>query len=173
MTEKVSAAVDAAPGEKHERVLEQVSKDAGLRRKWERYHLIGALMRREAGVNVCAGGGLAERIAAAVDAEPTCLAPEAAARGRRLPVFNRDFFKTAAGLAAAAALGAVAVLGLQPAQDPEPQLLAEHVTRWQTDQPEHEADLNALLVEHGEFTPPSGMNGLMAYARFVSYDTGR
>jgi|GEM_PF-872767 len=30
--------------------------------------------------------------------------------------------------------------------------------------------LNALLVEHAEFVPASGMNGLSAYVRFVSYD---
>lgn len=33
------------------------------------------------------------------------------------------------------------------------------------------AALNAMLVEHAEFVPASGMNGLTAYARFVSYDS--
>ena len=43
-------------------------------------------------------------------------------------------------------------------------------TRWDTDVAAHENDLNSLLVEHGEFMPPPGLNGLMAYAKFVSYD---
>ena len=28
------------------------------------------------------------------------------------------------------------------------------------------------LVEHNEFMPTSGMNGVMSYGRFVSYDNG-
>ena len=50
-------------------------------------------------------------------------------------------------------------------------------TKWETStsapgDAEVERTLNAFLVEHGEFNPMSGMNGLMAYAKFVSYDAG-
>jgi len=44
-------------------------------------------------------------------------------------------------------------------------------TKWETSTPDVEQTLNAFLVEHGEFAPQSGMNGLMAYAKFVSYDS--
>jgi len=40
---------------------------------------------------------------------------------------------------------------------------------WQTDSAAIEDALNALLVEHSEFTGVTGMNGLGSYSKFVSY----
>ena len=44
-------------------------------------------------------------------------------------------------------------------------------TRWQSVPNDVEDNLNAYLVEHSEFSPTSGMNGVMSYVRFVGYDS--
>jgi len=50
-------------------------------------------------------------------------------------------------------------------------VLADEATRWEGADPGAEDALNALLIEHGEFTSASGMNGLTAYTKFVAYDS--
>ena len=47
----------------------------------------------------------------------------------------------------------------------------DQATKWDSATPDLEHALNTFLVEHGEFTTMSSMNGLMSYAKFVSYDT--
>ncbi len=175
MKEIVSALVDAeVEGTEGDALLERVRRDPELLAAWRRYHLIGAALRHELASDACLTEDFAQRVASALDSEPATLAPGSvsARRGRFAPL-SIGKLKSALSLAAAAGLGALAVLVFQPSAETGPEYVAQQTTRWQTDQPEHEQELNALLVEHGEFMPPSGMNGLMAYARFVSYDTGR
>jgi sigma-E factor negative regulatory protein RseA len=48
LKESLSAVIDGEADEfELRRVLDEVGKDAGLQQSWERYHLIGAVMRRE------------------------------------------------------------------------------------------------------------------------------
>ena len=47
------------------------------------------------------------------------------------------------------------------------------VRRWDTREPEAESALNAYLVEHNEFAPTSGMNGMLPYVRVVGYDSDK
>jgi len=46
-------------------------------------------------------------------------------------------------------------------------------TRWETVNPEIERKLNRYLVNHGEFASGNGVNRVVPYATFVSYDLGR
>jgi sigma-E factor negative regulatory protein RseA len=147
---------------------------------WSRYHLIGALMRGDCADRTVrmVQSGLADRVAGSLESEPAWTAPPPAERGVIRPGRWNDRYKGVAALALAAGVAAVAVIALRPADVPEtgvatvdPHLArASQATQWSTVQPELANDLNSLLVEHGEFSAPSGLHGLMAYARFVSYD---
>ena len=46
-------------------------------------------------------------------------------------------------------------------------------TRWETVEPETEQQLNRYLVNHGEYASEKGMNHVVPYATFVSYDVDR
>jgi len=80
LKESLSAVIDGEADEfELRRVLDEIGKDAGLAMSWERYHMIGSVMRRE---RVAQGSGMRERIwaevqteAAAVD-EPVLVAEE-------------------------------------------------------------------------------------------------
>jgi len=89
------------------------------------------------------------------------------------------FWKQTAGLAAAASIGALAVVGVmnQPQTALTPQLAeAESVqplettvaasNRWTVGEQEVEDRLNNYLVDHNEY---AGASGLFSYARVVSY----
>ncbi|WP_438971807.1 sigma-E factor negative regulatory protein [Methylophaga sp.] len=91
------------------------------------------------------------------------------------------FWKQTAGLAAAASIGALAVVGVmnQPQTTMTPQLAEVNVVsqqettlataadnRWTVGEREVEDRLNNYLVDHNEY---AGASGLFSYARVVSY----
>lgn len=99
--ERLSAFADGAlPANATDALIADLAADARLREAWRRYHLIGDVLRGEG-----AGQGVAERVGAALAAEPALLAPRRL-RDRQLP----RWLAPAAGLAAAASVGAMAVL---------------------------------------------------------------
>ena len=178
MKEMLSAAIDSESSERDfDAVLLECHAGDEMRRTWGRYHLIGSVMRNDHEVfprNAVAD--LVARVSHAIRSEPTCLAPQSR-WGLRRDISTANVVRLITGLAVAASIGGIAVFALQPNAVSGPAIAEleapQRMTRWQTQQPEMETDLNALLVEHGEFTPASGLNGLMAYAKFVSYDTGQ
>jgi len=193
MTEQISTLIDAEPlaGGKHVPV-KQIA-DESSQNVWRRYYLIGDLLRgQHAGVTKkIIDGSLAKEIHDRIEQEPIRIAPDVLAgnvsTGIQENISTRNFSKTASGLAIAASLAAIAFFGLNLQEQPiipdarDASLVADNIplqspvfsgdTQWHTAQPDSENDLNAFLVEHGEFTSPSGLNGLIAYAKFVSYDT--
>ncbi len=108
MKEQISALVDVDL-EEHElaTVLDEISRNKELMQVWERYHLISATLGNELGVMV--DPGLADRIAAKLQDEPTRLAPHR--RAARRPGRIR---KHVASVAIAAAVATVAIISLQP-----------------------------------------------------------
>ncbi|MBF0255349.1 MAG: hypothetical protein HQL47_02585 [Gammaproteobacteria bacterium] len=60
---------------------------------------------------------------------------------------------------------------------PSAELLAQATSseepEWQTLPPEMEEKLNRYLVDHAEFAAGKGMDRMLPYASFVSYDSGR
>ena len=53
------------------RVFESIKRDAGLREDWERYCLIGDVLRDESSLSA----GFTDKVMASLDGEPTVLAP--------------------------------------------------------------------------------------------------
>ncbi len=167
-----------------------------LRGAWDRYHLIGDVMRGE-GVRV-AGRSVADAVREQIQSEPPILAaPKPQARTRP----EARWLKPAAGAALAASVAVVAVYSLprltgtapsgapmQVAQAPvsTPIQVAQAPvsinaetprrsgTHWKNlTQPQLESRLNRYLVNHSEYASPGGMNGLLPYTSFVGYDTYR
>lgn len=104
MHERISAFADGElPESEIELVLKDLQTPAG-RAAWDEYHRIGDLARSE-DMNVPLSTGFAARMAARLEAEPTVLAPAAAAQ-------NQQKRQASARRYAAPALGAVAMAAL-------------------------------------------------------------
>lgn len=98
------------PGAECELLSRRLTRDEALRAEWARYAVIGAAMRREAGVPLDLR--VAARVRAAVSAEPVfgeSDGPGVAGDARR----PGRWMRPAAGIAAAAVVAGVAVLGLR------------------------------------------------------------
>lgn len=178
-----------------------LAEDESLRATWQRFHLMRTALRHEPHYPVATD--LADRIAARLNAG--AVPARRGLAGLRWPSPARRgtaytaAYKGAAGLALAASVAAVAIVGVRtltpgaavppqatlalapstvPATAVSPAPVGVAVaartprrgTHWDTAQPEVENNLNAFLVQHSEFTRPSGM-GVMSYVRIAGYDT--
>lgn len=166
MKEAISALVDGEASDiERQQALRALGDDPALRDQWERYHLAGAVLRRE--LDVVVSPGLADRIRERLADE----IPARAGSAARL-------IKLGAGVAIAAGVAAVAVLNLPPVLAPGNPMAASAaggrvensvVAEIQPLPPEKQQALNSYLVRHGEFTPAAGMNGISSYVRLVGH----
>lgn len=151
-------------------VIEAATRDPKLRAAWSRYHLMSDAMRDQLAPG--APAEFAERVRRALESEPPLAAPRRRAHALAKPL---------AGLALAASVAGVAILGLNALRSEQPaapqttavarQTPQESGTalRWNVGQPAVEARLNGYLVNHSEYLG-NGMRGLLPYARIVGYD---
>ena len=99
---QLSAFVDGELSDaESELLVRRISRDADLREQIAEFQAIGRVMRGEYSVRV---DGLLDRVNAGLDSEPAPQAPPAVAPARR-------FFRPAAGVATAAAVAMVALVG--------------------------------------------------------------
>lgn len=175
--ELLSAFVDGELNQQElDELLALMSSDDDARADYLRYQFSSDVIRgytsRSQPVDLTAS------INAALEAEPAYQAQPETPKSRvlRLPDW---FWKQTAGLAAAASIGALAVVGTmnqpQPTMTPElAQADASQVetaavpssNRWTVGEQEVEDRLNNYLVDHNEY---AGASGLFSYARVVSY----
>ena len=172
MKEQISALLDGEGNDlERERALRALGTDPALREAWERYHLASAAIRRE--LEVMVSPGLADRIHERLQHE----AQENTARRSLSP----RVLKFTAGLAIAASVATVAILNLPPLVSPSAVSVARNASSpatgkstvaeaRQTPRDQQNA-LNPYLVQHGEFTPAAGMNGLLSYVRVIGRDS--
>lgn len=110
--EWVSAAVD---GEVEEQVLAELTADKDSHGQWRDYHMIGDAMRGE--LPKMFDLDLSANIAAAIDAEPTLIAPKRVEPTQAAPVKKSagiiPLFKQFGQYAIAASVALVAVVGVQ------------------------------------------------------------
>ena len=148
-------------------ILDQLKNDSESQKTWQRFHLIGHVLRGEVAQ---VGGDLSKRIEDALDKEPTVIAPQIAAQHKTANKVKNpgDFWKPVSLLAIAASLVIVAVVTLNPVQTPDRdnnvasnRLLSEQESMLVQ-------EFTQMLAEHSEFTSPSGLNGLIVYAKLVS-----
>ena len=177
MKEKISELVDNELSHlEHYRLMRTLEGDRGLRGVWERYHLISTVIRNE--LDVMVGPGMADRIAQGIR-EETPISTYSTYFTSRLPTYTR----IATGMAIAASVAAVAIFNLQPLspspappsqialQNPPAVITAPTAVRSAQAMPP--GTLNTYLVEHSEFTPNAGMNGMMSYVRIVGYGNNK
>ena len=193
MNEKISALIDhhTNPGQRPD-LFDHILIDDGARKIWQRYHLIGCVLRGEVEQT---GADLSERIRARLEDEPTVLAPlePAAPEQPRSVVTRADAWKSAGMLALAASVALMAVIALKPAKVGGSNQIAHndagarfeqphfeqarveqadfeqaHFEQTRVEQARFEQEFGEMLAQHGEFTSSPGLNGLVAYAKLVS-----
>ena len=153
------------------RLAERLSQDRELQRQWTRYLLISDVLR--ANIPDVVDPDFADRVSRAVASEPAILAPRS--RPRAIP----PALRRVAGLAVAASVAAVAVLGVQSMyHDEGPTLVAEmpaaaeYVRIAQPEpvaRPEVHPGLDKYLVNHHQHSASAPIQGAMPYARIVAY----
>jgi negative regulator of sigma E activity len=149
------------------------------------YQLIGEVIRSEGGVPPVRPE-FVEAVSFRLQSEPA-LQP----LPRRQPHVS-GWFKVASGFSIAASVAALAIyflprhfasdesISLLPVEAEIASVQANGETRivnggtyWETVKPETKQKLNRYLVNHGEYASEKGMNRVVPYATFVSYDPGR
>ena len=163
--ERISALVD---DEISLRDVADITTDSEAKDLFARYALISDAIRGDAPSGL--GDSLLERVRSDLAAEPIALAPKQ----------RKEGWKPVTGLALAASVATVAILGLRAIETPpQPDLVAGRSVqttstsnRWDVEQPAVEAKLNEYLVNHSEYTG-YGVQGMLPYARIVSYDSSQ
>ncbi len=165
MKEKISALLDGEANDlEHERALRALGSDPELGAVWERYHLAGTAIRRE--LEIMVSPDLADRI-------QERLRNEQPSRAAFSDFFTpRRALKLGAGFAIAASVAAIAILNLPPILGPDTAPVASRtpgvaVANAPQAEPAQQNALNPYLMQHGEFTPAAGMNGMLSYVRVV------
>jgi sigma-E factor negative regulatory protein RseA len=164
-------------GKELEKALDALQKDPELLSSWKAYHVIRDSV--SSNLDGSMDFQLHDRISSAIENEPTVLAPQ-----RR----KRPWLKQVAGLAIAASVTGVAIIGVQTlngegsvptavpvAQQQEYIRLEPTLVAGAEDKPKAEqADaLNPYLVNHNEFSTSSGMQGVLPYVRIVGHQEGK
>jgi sigma-E factor negative regulatory protein RseA len=157
MKENLSAWMDSELGNEQARsLLPQLKRDAGLRRDWDCYHLVGDALRGVDGPDLCA------KICARLDAEPTVLAPRRRDTSKKL---RRYALSAAASVAAVAFVGWTALSGVQ--QD-QPQTAAIAVAAVKPVAVPAGEGAKDYLLAHQRYSPSSAMQGVAPYVRTVA-----
>lgn len=146
-----------------------------LRARWLRYQLASDVLHRER--LQLKGNELLDRVSAALESEPTMLAPR---QRRAIPAI----FKQVAGMAIAASVAAASVLMIQTSEPvfgpgiariadnaPASNLTDEKWIRvsginWTDNRPDVVSRLNAYLVNHNGYS--TSVRGILPYAPIVS-----
>jgi sigma-E factor negative regulatory protein RseA len=178
MKEKLSALIDGELSElEGRRLLNEVAVNPGLKQLWHRFHLIRAVLRHDltSTDNLL---GVKHTLAQIAAHEPI---PNSA-----LQLRHSNWGKLLGSLAIAASVAALTLFSLQAMFGDSPGIgntqsarqslsnpafvVRENPMRWESAEPENQSRLNVYLVEHTEFAPLTGMNGMMPYGRVVAYD---
>ncbi|MBA3582307.1 MAG: sigma-E factor negative regulatory protein [Gammaproteobacteria bacterium] len=125
--------------------LSLLKNDAESRARWSRYHLIGACLRDE--VSVGANINIADRVMAALENEPTVIAPHAMSLPKKI---TRKLFKPLVGAAIAASAAFVTLVSVQLMQQ---QNLSDSNATWYADAASA-TDIKTLLSVNKNITTP-------------------
>lgn len=183
--ETLSIIVDSELETRDPRKFESIAADQELRSKWARYHLIGDVLRDN--LTDVAPAHIADGIRTEIEREPTIFIPQ-----RR----RRSWLKPITGLAIAASIASVAVIGVKrsdvdpalndatvsanPMQLPDDQIakvLEEPITVSLDDinpalgTPHTKRRLNGYLVKFNEQRSSFGVPGVNPYVRIVGFES--
>ena len=105
--EELSAFMDGESGQPSESVLAAMRDDTELQGAWRRYHLVGDSLRGQLPAQFPATD-LSARISRSLENEPAILSPR-----KRVASITHRMIKPAAGMAIAASVAMVAIIGLR------------------------------------------------------------
>ncbi len=179
-TEDVSAMIDDELGQDSQHLIDDLLKTPSLQQRWRNYHLIRDSLQQQLPEKL--DTTLAAQIAAKIEAEPHILAP--------VKKVQRAYLKPLAGLAIAASVAALAIVVIQPAQEgnvgqgvqlasftPVEKSLSTQAVQDDAQIRQVRADtrarLNSYLVNYNEYQTNSGIQGMLPYARTVTYENNR
>lgn len=178
--EMLSALVDGQlTGQELTQAIAHINNDQAARAEYLRMQYASDVMHGYTRAVSQRPVDLAQRLSVALADEPVYQQNALLAKAKVL-AFPKTFWKQATGLAMAASIGALAVVGVmnQPGYQNMPLANAEsasdstqlvrQVNRWTVGEPEVEARLNNYLVDHNEY---AGGAGMFSYGRVVSYGT--
>ena len=178
--EQLSALFDAELSElERRRLLTDISDDRQSIERFAGYQLIGEVIRSEGSVPP-----VRPEFAEAVSSRLQSESPQTPSKQQSL---SGGWLKVASGFSIAASVAAMAIYLVSPGGDesfsfadagiaaltPKSEIRPVGGTRWETVTPETEQKLNRYLVNHGEYASGKGMNRVVPYATYVSYDLGR
>jgi len=180
--ELVSALVDGQlTGSELEQALELINKDSSAREAFMRFQQASDVLHGYTRSITQAPLELTSRISAALEAEAVYSIDAQQNSTAKLLRFPKNFWKQATGLAMAASVGALAVVGVVQQQtgfdnvpiasvvaNESSATMASQSNRWTVAEPEIEDRLNNYLVDHNEYV---GTSGMFSYGRVVSYGT--
>lgn len=188
MTEKLSNLMDKNVADSDlDLFLQDCTDDPSLIDSWQRYHLAGSVICNEISESDLKYD-IAAKVMARLESEQLKSDHPGTKNSNVLPLTSNKTLPAVARLTSTAwfplAIAASLLLGVyfiitQPVVETTPVQLAENeaaentasssIDHWQTASAEIEEALNALLVEHSEFTSVTGMNGLGSYSKFIAY----
>lgn len=180
--ELVSALVDGQlTGSELEQALELINNDSSAREAFMRFQQASDILHGYTRSITQVPLELTSRISAALEAEPVYSIDTPNESTAKLLRFPKNFWKQATGLAMAASVGALAVVGVVQQQNgfdnvpvasvlanESPATMVSQSNRWTVAEPEIEDRLNNYLVDHNEYV---GTSGMFSYGRVVSYGT--
>ena len=168
------------------RNIDMIASSKESVRCWRNQHLIGDVIRDEV---LLTGHCLVDRVQQVIESEPTILAPVNDLNGFPVDMNSKsggDIWRAVGLFAIAASIALVAVIALAPGPfqtedrgtnvahiaipgDIEDSISsAGSLTLQEAEKQSFEAEFGQMLVEHGEFSATSGLNGLIAYSKLVS-----
>jgi sigma-E factor negative regulatory protein RseA len=181
--EEVSALIDGEHSNSTQETIDHLCKDEHLRHTWARYHLISDCLKGQLPEHVSTQMG--DRVRRALEEEPAILAPQRSVH---------RYLKPVAGLAIAASVAAVAILGIQHSQTPiggtdteqiatiqttptgtqqytfAPRELVRHTQLVSSEKVDAKSRLNSYLVNYNEQRASAGKHGILPYARIVAHE---
>ena len=159
-----------------ERGIDALRNDPQLQASWKAYHLIRDSV--SSNLNDEVDLGLHQRISSAINNEPTVLAPQ-----RRQ---QRPWVKQVAGVAIAASVTGIAVIGIQQmsgvdsvaavqpvAQQQEYIRMKPTLVAQKKEASQKNESLDRYLVNHNEYSANSGIQGVLPYVRIVGHKAGQ
>ena len=183
LREQISTlADDELPEGEHELLVRRFAAEKALRVCWERYHLIGEAMRE--GLAPVDMRDFADRVMTVLMREPAAQAAD------RTGNFTR-FSRAAAGLAVAASVAVVAIVGLRHDTSYVPQGAAPSEivpptaplqtmpvsygmvsnAAWNGNAPDVQAELRNYVINHNEFATSLTRQSMLPYMYINTYGT--
>lgn len=155
-----------------EGAIDSLLADPELQKSWHIQHAVRAAIRED---RAPVSSGVTNKVFAALAHEPAIMAPDnirphempqpaTQSDGNILPFAAKPPGRILAYTAIAASLAALVFVAYHPERNTQPSVADNRTEQAERIQPE----MQAMIVQHGEFSGAAALNGLVAYAKVVN-----